>query len=241
VESIQAHINRIFGESVATKLRFLEENTQALAGVVRLVADAFRAGKKVLLFGNGGSAADAQHIAAEFTNRMLIERPPLPAIALTTDTSALTSIANDYGYVDIFAKQVAALGQAGDVAIAISTSGNSPNVLAALRVCRDRKIHTVGLTGRDGGQMASRVDHLLNVSATTKTPRIQETHILIGHTICELVDEALFGARTSGGAKSPGGPGPRARPEAKPAAAPRSPKGTPARTKTRKAPVRRGR
>ena len=242
MESVQAHINRIFGESVATKLRFLEENTQALAGVVRLIADAFRAGKKVLLFGNGGSAADAQHIAAEFTNRMLMERPPLPAIALTTDTSALTSIANDYGYVDVFAKQVAALGQPGDVAIAISTSGNSPNVLAALRVCRDKKIHTVGLTGRDGGQMASQVDHLLNVSATGKTPRIQETHILVGHTICELVDEALFGARRAGGAPAPAGPVARARSGDARAVIPSGAKTTkPRRSKTRKAPTRRGR
>ena len=241
MESVQAHIKRIFSESVATKLRFLEENAQALAGVVRLIADAFRAGKKILLFGNGGSAADCQHIAAEFTNRMLIERPPLPAIALTTDTSALTSIANDYGYVDVFAKQVAALGQAGDVAIAISTSGNSPNVLAALRVCRDKKIHTVGFTGRDGGQMASQVDHLLNVSATTKTPRIQETHILVGHTICELVDEALFGAGRTGGATSPGGPGTGARPRRATAATHRGSKtAAPRRPKTRKA-ARRGR
>ncbi len=211
MESVQERISRIFSESVATKLRFLEENAQALAGVVKVIADALRAGKKVLLFGNGGSAADAQHIAAEFTNRMLIERPPLPAIALTTDTSALTSIANDYSYTEVFAKQVAALGQAGDVAIAISTSGNSPNVLAALGVCRDKKIRTIGLTGRDGGQMASQVDHLLNVSATTKTPRIQETHILVGHTICELVDEALFGAGGTGKA-TPGGPAARVRP-----------------------------
>jgi D-sedoheptulose 7-phosphate isomerase len=242
VESVQAHISRIFSESVATKLRFLEENGQALAAVVRVIADAFRAGKKVLLFGNGGSAADAQHIAAEFTNRMLMERPPLPAIALTTDTSALTSIANDYGFVDVFAKQVAALGQAGDVAIAISTSGNSPNVLAALRVCRDKKIHIVGLTGRDGGQMASRVDHLLNVSATTKTPRIQETHILVGHTICELVDEALFGAGRTAAAPAPAGPDARARPgRAKTVTRGRTKTTAPRRPKTRKAPARRGR
>jgi D-sedoheptulose 7-phosphate isomerase len=200
VESLQSEVNRIFSESVATKLRFLEENSLELLEVVGVVAGALRAGKKVLLFGNGGSAADAQHIAAEFTNRMLMERPPLPALALTTDTSALTSIANDYGYVDVFAKQVAALGQPGDVAIAISTSGNSPNVLAALRVCRDKRITTIGLTGKGGGQMAGRVDHLLDVSASTKTPRIQETHILVGHTICELVDQELFGraAETSG-------------------------------------------
>jgi len=192
-DSAESQITRIFNESIAAKLRFLEEHRATLARVADLVASAIRSGKKVLLFGNGGSAADAQHIAAEFTNRMLLERPPLPAIALTTDTSALTSIANDYGYVDVFAKQVAALGQRGDVAVAISTSGNSPNVLAALRVCRDKGIHTVGLTGRDGGQVAQQVDYKLNVDATTKTPRIQETHIVAAHVICELVEEQLFG------------------------------------------------
>ncbi len=194
-DAVAERISRIFNESVAAKLRFLEECRPTLVRVVELVATALRGGKKVLLFGNGGSAADAQHIAAEFTGRMIMERPPQPAIALTTDTSALTSIANDYGYADVFAKQVQALGRPGDVAIAISTSGNSPNVLAALRICRDKGIHSVGFTGRDGGQMAKLVDHLLNVSATTKTPRIQETHILIGHTICELVDERLFGEK----------------------------------------------
>jgi D-sedoheptulose 7-phosphate isomerase len=192
-DSAESQITRIFNESIAAKLRFLEDHRATLARVADLVASAIRSGKKVLLFGNGGSAADAQHIAAEFTNRMLLERPPLPAIALTTDTSALTSIANDYGYVDVFAKQVAALGQRGDVAVAISTSGNSPNVLAALRVCRDKGIHTVGLTGRDGGQVAEQVDYKLNVDATTKTPRIQETHIVAAHAICELVEEQLFG------------------------------------------------
>jgi D-sedoheptulose 7-phosphate isomerase len=204
-DAVAAQISRIFNESVAAKLRFLEECRPTLVRVVDLIATALRGGKKLLLFGNGGSAADAQHIAAEFTGRMIMERPPQPAIALTTDTSALTSIANDYGYADVFAKQVQALGQPGDVAIAISTSGNSPNVLAALRVCRDRGIRTVGLTGRDGGQMAKMVDHLLNVSATTKTPRIQETHILIGHTICELVDERMFGDATRPGAVATAG------------------------------------
>jgi len=192
-DSVESQIERIFSESIAAKVRFVQENRGTLARVVGIVTSAIRSGKKVLLFGNGGSAADAQHMAAEFTNRMLLERPPMPAIALTTDTSTLTSIANDYGYNDVFAKQVAALGQQGDVAIAISTSGNSPNVLAALRVCRDKGIHTIGLTGRDGGQVAQHVDYSLNVDATTKTPRIQETHIVAGHVICELVEEQLFG------------------------------------------------
>ena len=149
-------------------------------------------GNKLLLFGNGGSAADAQHIAAEFVNRFRIERPPLPAIALTTDSSALTSIANDHNYGEIFAKQVRALGKAGDVALAISTSGNATNVLNAVQACHDLKIVTIGLTGGQGGKLMSEADLLLCVSGTTNTARIQETHILIGHVICELVDAQLF-------------------------------------------------
>jgi D-sedoheptulose 7-phosphate isomerase len=190
-------IATIFSESIAAKQLFLQENEHALAGAIDTIVRALQRGKKLLLFGNGGSAADAQHIAAEFVNRYLIERPPLPAIALTTDTSALTSIANDYGVENIFAKQIRALGSAGDVAIAISTSGNSSNVLRALKVCHELGIHTVGLTGGSGGMMTTLVDHLLCVSATSVTPRIQETHILVGHVICEIVDQRLFEAESS--------------------------------------------
>jgi D-sedoheptulose 7-phosphate isomerase len=174
---------------------FLRENATTLAKVGDLVADTFARGGKVLLFGNGGSAADAQHIAAEFVNRFVIERPPLPAIALTTDSSALTSIANDYGYKDVFAKQVRALGKKGDVAIAISTSGTSPSVVRAVDTCAKLGITTVGLTGRDGGKMRGKVDHLLNVSGSRETARIQETHILAAHVLCQLVDEKLYGKR----------------------------------------------
>lgn len=189
-------IAAIFVNSIAAKQRFLDEYGEVLESAIAEVVRTFRTGGKLLLFGNGGSAADAQHIAAEFVNRYLIERRPLPAIALTTDTSALTSIANDYGVEDLFAKQVRALGQKGDVAIAISTSGNSANVLRALEVCRALGIRTIGLTGGSGGKMASMVDHFLCVSATSVTPRIQETHILIGHVICEMVDEVLFGTES---------------------------------------------
>jgi len=175
------------------KRTFLREHLDTLAEVSALVAERFAAGSKVLLFGNGGSAADAQHIAAEFVNRFMIERPPLPAIALTTDSSALTSIANDYGYNDVFAKQVKALGNPGDVAIAISTSGTSRNVVKAVTACRKQRIYTVGLTGGGGGKLAAMVDHLLDVSASRETARIQETHILAGHVICQLVDEQLYG------------------------------------------------
>ncbi len=189
-------IAAIFANSIAAKQRFLDEYGEVLESAIAEVVRTFRAGGKLLLFGNGGSAADAQHIAAEFVNRYLLERRPLPAIALTTDTSALTSIANDDGVEDLFAKQVRALGQKGDAAIAISTSGNSANVLRALEVCRELGVRTIGLTGGKGGKMASLVDHFLCVSATSVTPRIQETHILIGHVICEMVEQVLFGAES---------------------------------------------
>lgn len=191
-------ISTIFSESIAAKRIFLQENELALLRVIDTIVHAFRQGRKLLLFGNGGSAADAQHIAAEFVNRYLIERPPLPAIALTTDSSALTAIANDYGLEDIFVKQIQALGNAGDVAIAISTSGNSANVVRALEICRSLGIHTVGLTGGSGGAMASLVEHLLCVSATAVTPRIQETHILVGHVICEIVEQRLVETESGG-------------------------------------------
>jgi D-sedoheptulose 7-phosphate isomerase len=189
---MKTSIIAIFAESIAAKERFLRENGDTLEKVIDLIARAFKTGRKLLLCGNGGSAADAQHIAAEFVNRYLIERPPLPALALTTDTSALTSIVNDYGPEEVFAKQIQALGKAGDVMLAISTSGNSPNIVRALEVCRACGIHTIGLTGGTGGKIAALVDYLLCVSATTVTPRIQETHILVGHVICEMVDHKLF-------------------------------------------------
>jgi D-sedoheptulose 7-phosphate isomerase len=174
-------IVKAFDESIRVKQAFLRDNLETLMQAIDAVSKSFRSGNKLMIFGNGGSAADAQHIAAEFTNRFLIERPPLPAIALTTDSSALTAIANDYDYSQIFAKQVRALGKADDIALAISTSGNSPNVIAA-----------IGLTGGNGGKMADKVDYLLRVSEGKNSPRIQETHILVGHVICDIVDQLLF-------------------------------------------------
>ena len=188
-------IIKVFEESIQAKQAFLRDDLDVLIRAVNAVADCFRQGHKLLLFGNGGSAADAQHIAAEFVNRFRIERPPLPAIALTTDSSALTSIANDYDYSEVSAKQVRALGKAGDLAIAISTSGNAANVLAAIDACKMLRIATVGLTGGSGGRMSGRVDYLLRVSEGRNTARIQETHILIGHVICEMVDNELFPAK----------------------------------------------
>ncbi len=144
-------IVRIFRESAELKLRFIRQNADAIHRAVKIIVNAFKAGGKVFLFGNGGSAADAQHLAAEFVNRFLIERPPLPAIALTTDTSILTSISNDYGYADLFSKQLKALGKEGDVAIGLSTSGSAANVIKAMKVAREMGLKTIGLTGMDGG------------------------------------------------------------------------------------------
>lgn len=185
-------ITAAFNESIRVKQAFLRENLDILTMAIDAVVAAFKSGNKLLLFGNGGSAADAQHIAAEFTNRFLIERPPLPALALTTDTSALTAIGNDSDYSQIFVKQLQALGKAGDIALAISTSGNSANVLAAIDTCRQLKITTVGLTGGSGGQMVGKVDYLLRAGEGKISPRIQETHILVGHVICDIVDQKLF-------------------------------------------------
>lgn len=192
IHEMKETIRKIFEESIEAKRSFFEEQTEDLIRVIHLIADAFTNQRKLLLFGNGGSAADAQHIAAEFVNRFQIERPPLPAIALTTDTSAITSIANDYDYVEIFAKQVKALGLPGDIAFAISTSGNAANVIRGIEMCRSLGITTIGLTGGDGGRMRSLVDHALVVSGSTNTARIQESHILIAHTVCEMVDRQLF-------------------------------------------------
>ncbi|HSR10047.1 MAG TPA: D-sedoheptulose 7-phosphate isomerase [Thermodesulfobacteriota bacterium] len=184
-------IVRIGREAADLKARFIRRNAEAIQEVVRTLVDAFKAGNKVLLFGNGGSAADAQHLAGEFINRFLIERPPLPAIALTTDTSVLTSISNDYGYADSFSKQVKALGKEGDVAVAISTSGGAANVLKAAKVAREMGLKTVALTGMNGGELAKAVDIALIVDSQV-TPRIQEVHITVGHIICEMVDRMLF-------------------------------------------------
>jgi len=184
-------IIQIFRESADLKIRFIRQNAEALGQAVKMIVEAFKAGHKIFLFGNGGSAADAQHIAAEFVNRYQIERPPLPAIALTTDTSILTSISNDYGYVNSFSKQVKALGREGDVAIGISTSGAAANVIKAVKVAKEMGLKTICLTGGDGGDLAKLTDLALVVDAPI-TPRIQEVHITIGHVLCEMVDRMLF-------------------------------------------------
>ena len=184
-------IPKRFKESVEVKNRFLKENLPKLLEAIKLISQTFEAGNKLLLFGNGGSAADAQHLAAEFVNRYIIDRPPLPAIALTTDTSILTSVSNDLAFNEIFAKQLRALGKEGDVAVGISTSGSSPNIIKAFEVAKEMGMKTVALAGNDGGVIAKMVDFPLVVPSTS-TPRIQEAHILIGHILCEMVEHYLF-------------------------------------------------
>ncbi|HPK53615.1 MAG TPA: D-sedoheptulose 7-phosphate isomerase [Smithellaceae bacterium] len=188
---MEDHIIKIFKESNRVKETFVNENLSKLVNVVEAITAALKAGNKILLFGNGGSAADAQHLAAEFVNRFVIERPPLPAIALTTDTSVITSIGNDYDFSEIFSKQIRAIGQAGDVAWGISTSGGSLNVMKGLEVAKKMGLLAVAFTGKDGGSVAKVADFSINVSSSV-TARIQEAHITAGHAICELVDIKLF-------------------------------------------------
>ncbi len=184
-------IKKILADSLKVKETFVRENISKLILLAEKTAAAFTSDRKLMLCGNGGSAADAQHIAAEFVNRYTFERPPLPALALTTDSSVMTSIGNDYSFNDIFSKQVKALGIEGDILLVISTSGNSKNLLSAVNAARSREIYTAGFLGRDEGKLVNLVDLALVVN-TESTPRIQETHILAGHILCHLVDYILF-------------------------------------------------
>ena len=181
-----------FADSARVKEQFARDHADRIVEVARLLATAFREGRKVLLFGNGGSATDAAHIAAEFVGRYKRERAPLPAIALATDIAAITCIANDYGYDELFARQVRAHGQKGDIAIAISTSGNSANVLNGAAAARECGLTTIAWTGAAGGKLAGLVDYPFIVPSTV-TSRIQESHITLGHVLCELVEEQLLG------------------------------------------------
>jgi D-sedoheptulose 7-phosphate isomerase len=179
--------------SIAAKQNFLErpDQIEAFARAVDVVVNAYRHGGRLYLAGNGGSAADAQHIAAELVVRLAKDRRPLPAEALTTDSSILTAIGNDYGYEAIFARQIEAKLRAGDVFLGISTSGNSPNILAALRQCRVQKIPSLLFSGRDGGPARALADHCILVSGED-TSTIQELHIVLGHTLCEAVERAVL-------------------------------------------------
>ncbi|HIQ49336.1 MAG TPA: SIS domain-containing protein [Aquifex aeolicus] len=184
-------VKKIFRESAETKLAFLELYADQIVEVAGIIATALKDGNKVLLFGNGGSAADAQHIAAEIVGRFKRERKALPAIALTTDTSVLTALGNDYGFETIFERQIEALCMPGDIAIGITTSGNSENVIRGLKKAHDLGATTVAFTGRDGGKVA-KIAHYTFIVPSYETPRIQECHITLGHALCELIDELLW-------------------------------------------------
>ncbi|MDM8524667.1 D-sedoheptulose 7-phosphate isomerase [Desulfococcaceae bacterium HSG8] len=183
-------IANILDESIRVKEKFIKDNTELIIRCADRIAACITSGHKVLIFGNGGSAADAQHIAAEFVNRFQIERPPLAALALTTDTSVITSIGNDYHFDEIFAKQIRALGQKDDIAIGISTSGNSGNVIKAVEAAKPAGIFTIGFAG-PGGKLAECADMIFAVNSDV-TARIQESHITLGHILCDLVDRILF-------------------------------------------------
>ncbi len=185
-------VRRIVQESLSVKQAVLNDSSllQTIMTLGQEMSGALAAGRKILLFGNGGSAADAQHIAAELVGRFSRERRALPALALTTNTSTVTAVGNDYSYDRIFARQVEAFGASGDVAIGISTSGKSPNVIEAIRVAESIGMLTAGMTGASGRDLAELVDYCLRVPSE-KTPRIQEAHILIGHILCEIVDASF--------------------------------------------------
>ena len=195
---MQERIRALFAEHRRAADAFLEGGAGSLEAVARLLVTAFRAGRRVFFFGNGGSAADAQHLAAEFVNRFLRERPPLAALALTTDTSVLTSVANDRAYDEVFARQLEALAAEGDVAVALSTSGRSPSVVRGIEVARKLGLRTVVFTGARGEALGRAADAALVVPSEA-TPRIQEVHLLAGHVVCELVEAALFGGAEPAG------------------------------------------
>jgi len=188
------YIIQQIADSAATKQAILENESlvNLLVEVASKCVDVYKNGKKILIAGNGGSAADAQHFAAELVGRYGFDRPSLPSIALTTDTSALTAIGNDYGYEYIFSRQLEGLGVEGDLFIGISTSGNSQNVLNAFASAKERGITTVALVGRDGGKMGQMADYAIIIPSNA-TPRIQESHLLVEHIICDIIEKEIFG------------------------------------------------
>src|SRR5882757_4739151 len=193
ISNFEQRIGKLIEASIATKQSLLErvDILTTVAKASEILVSALRQGNKVLLFGNGGSAADAQHIAAELVGRFAFDRPALPALALSVNSSCVTAIGNDFGFEQVFSRQLEALARPGDVAIGISTSGNSANVIHALTTAKKIGLHTVCLTGRTGGRLRSEVDHCI-CAPSTEAPRIQECHILIGHIISELVERQIF-------------------------------------------------
>ncbi len=191
-----ARVQQSFQESATLKLDAGPKLSPAIAAAADVLTQSLLSGGKILACGNGGSAADAQHFSSELLNRYEMERPGLPAIALTTDSSTLTSIANDYRYDDVFAKQVRALGREEDVLIAISTSGHSPSIVSAVTAAHERDMTVIALTGRDGGEVASHLNESTDVEIripSDTTARIQEVHLLVLHCLCDLIDENIFG------------------------------------------------
>ena len=180
--------------SIAAKERLAAGQTDVIIRLAKLMAEILKNGNKLLFFGNGGSAADAQHLAAEFVNRFIIDRPPQAAIALTTDSSNITSIGNDFSFDEIFKKQIQALGKPGDLALGISTSGNSPNVIKGIETAATMGLHTAVLTGGSGGKLAGMAEIVINVPVD-RTPHIQEAHLWVEHLLCWLVDDILFGGK----------------------------------------------
>jgi len=192
--TIQDNIKNIFTASIETKQQAITQLADPICSAIELMVKSLKAGNKILSCGNGGSAADAQHLSAELLCRFEMERPSLPAIALTTDSSTLTAISNDYHYNQIFAKQLSSLGNKGDVLVAISTSGNSGNVIEAIKMAHQREVHVIAMTGRDGGEMAkllSASDIEIRVPADV-TARIQEVHLLTIHCLCDQIDQQMF-------------------------------------------------
>ena len=186
-------ILKAFRESISTKEKFVQENFKAIEEASRLIAGAFNDGRKLILFGNGGSATDASHIAAEFVGRYRKERPGLNAVSLNTNMAIMTAVANDYDYSEVFSRQLKAIAEEGDVVIAISTSGNSANIIKAVDAAKRKKLRTIAFTGAKGGKLAAKVNHAFSVPSNN-TPRIQETHITLGHVLCQMVEEILFEA-----------------------------------------------
>lgn len=191
MSAITQLICREIEASIACQQQVLKEMPEQIETAARWLFDCLKRGNKILLFGNGGSASDAQHLAGEFVGRFRLERQGVPALSLTADSATLTAIANDYGYDRVFARQIEALGAEGDVVLFLSSSGNSPNLLAAIEVSRQKNIRTMGLLGKDGGKAAPLVDLALIIRG--ETPHIQEAQMMIGHILCHLVEEMLFG------------------------------------------------
>jgi len=193
-------VRRLHRDHAEVAERFFLERAAAVESAAAALVTALRGGRTLLFFGNGGSAADAQHLAAELAGRYFLDRPALAAIALTTNSSALTAIGNDFGFEEVFSRQLRGVGTPGDVLVAITTSGRSPNVLRAVEAAHELGMTVIGMTGPAGKRFAAQCDHAL-VTPSTSTPRIQEGHIAMGHALCELAERALFPARTKGNAR----------------------------------------